>query len=297
MGSCLMVLGELMPRQRILVTGAAGKLGSAIAARLACDYEVVQLDRVPPSNPVQRDAGAFHVGSITDRFAVSCAMEGVNAVVHCGAIPGNRSPFDELLQINVGGTINLLEEAGSRAECAQFIFISSIRVHGVLEAVRPEFMPHFLPFDETHPHLTVEYYGGGKLQAEHWCRMYVKRFGKPVVVFRPSYILPAALESSFRAREASDTPSLEQYVATSDFAEAIAAALTYEPTDGIEAFLIHAPDQFTLTPSIELAKRHFPGVPVDKEKLSGCGGYGAFVDCTRACERLGWRPRYALKRV
>ena len=282
-------------RRRILVTGAAGKLGSAVARRLAREHEVVQLDCRLPQHAEQREAGEFHVGSVTDRSAVARAMEGVNAVVHCGAIPVNRPPFDELMHINLGGTINLLEEAGTRRACEQFVFISTIRVHGVLEEVRPEFMPHFLPFNETHPYLTVEYYGGGKLQAEHWCRMYVKRFGKPVVVFRPSFILPAPMEAESHARDASNEPSLEQYVATSDCVEAIAAGLDYAPRDGMEAFLVHAGDQFTTIPSLELAERNFPGVPVDEAKLAACGGFGAFVDCSLAKERLGWRPRYVLK--
>lgn len=285
-----------MPRERILVTGAAGKLGSAVAERLARDYDVVQLDCLPPTRPEQREAGEFHVASVTERGAVSLAMEGVHGVVHCGAIPRNAPPFDELMNVNVGGTINLLEEAGTRRTCERFVFISTIRVHGVLEEVRPEFMPRFLPFDESHPCLTVEYYGGGKLQAEHWCRMYVKRFHKPVVAFRPSYILARSLEAGFKAQEAPATPSLVQYVATTDFVEAIAGALEYDPQDGMESFLIHADDQFTTTPSLDLARRYFPGVPLDEAKLEACGGYGAFVDCSLAKDRLGWRPRYVLDR-
>ena len=49
-------------------------------------------------------------------------------------------------------------------------------------------------------------------------------------------------------------------------------------------------------PSLELAEKFFPGIPVDKEKLRACGGFGALVDCTRAREQLAWRPKFRCQR-
>lgn len=284
-----------MGRNRILITGTSGRLGSAAADILGRDHDIVGLDVKPPA--VDPPPGSRRlVGSVADRAAVAEAMEGVDTVIHCGAIPSSTPPFDALLQTNVAGTVNLLEEAGRRREVERFVFVSSIRVHGVLEEVRPEFMPRFLPFDETHPYLTVEYYGGGKLHAEHWCRMYVRRFGKPVVVFRPSYILPRDAEDGFRPQPAPDYPDLVQYVATSDLIEAMRLALDHEPADGFDCFLTHAADQRSTTPTLEFVDRHFPGVLADREKLAACGGFAALVDCSRARERLGWRPRFSCRR-
>ncbi|MCP4642167.1 MAG: NAD(P)-dependent oxidoreductase, partial [bacterium] len=257
-----------MKRRCVLVTGSSGKLGSALVRHLAPHHDVVQFDVREQEGPELRGIGPVHVGTAADRDAVAEAFEGIDTVVHCGAIPSNRPPFDELLKGNLIGTVNMLEEAGARKEVEQFVFISTIRVHGVLEEVREEFMPHVLPFDESHPFVTVEYYGGSKLHCEHWCRQYVKRFNKPAVVLRPSYIMPLHLEETFKPRPAPDVPDLLQYVATSDLVEGIAKAMDYHPKEGFDAFLCHAPEQFSTTPTLEYVDRVFPDTPKDREKLS-----------------------------
>lgn len=281
---------------RILVTGSSGKLGSAVVAKFSPEHDIVQIDIKSPTDEAQSHIGTVYVGSVTDRSLVEQAMDGVEAVIHCGAIPSNYPPFNELVHTNVVGTITLLEAAGKSAALRIFLFISTIRVHGVLEEPSAEFMPKFLPFDESHPYLTVEYYGGSKLQAEHWCKSYVKRFKKPVVVFRPTMIVRLDREENFQAGPAPDRPSLNDYVGTSDVLEAIRLALSYEPADGFDAFLLHAADQRSTTPSLELAERWFGGIPVDKEKLNRCNGFGAFVDCSHARATLGWQPRFTCLR-
>lgn len=283
-----------MAVRRILVTGSSGKLGSAIVQLFARRFELVQLDVREPADPDQRRIGDVIVGSVADRETVERAVEGVDAVIHCGAIPWNVAPFDELLRVNLIGTVNLLEAAGARASVERFIFVSTIRVHGVLEEVKPEFMPHFLPFDESHPCLTIEYYGGSKLHAEHWCRMYTKRFHKPVVAIRPSWICPLANEADLVASPPPEGPSLLQYVTTSDLVEGIRLALDCDPPDGFDAFLFHADDQRSSTPTMEYVERTFPNVPVDRRKLDQCDGFGALVDTTHAKQALSWRPRVRL---
>lgn len=285
-----------MRRRCILITGSSGRLGSGLVRLLAPDHDVVQFDLLPPNDPAQRDVGRIHVGSIEDQGLVMAAFEGVDAVVHSAAVPWNTPPYERIIRYNVAGTVNLLEEAGVRKGVEQFIFMSSIRVHGVLEEMQPQFMPKFLPFDETHPYLTEEYYGGSKLQAEHWCEMYVKKFRKPVVAFRPTWICVLDQEPHLAARPAPDHPDLLQYVGTSDLAEAVRCALDYEPEDGFDAFLLHADDQRSTTPSIEYVERHFPDVPIDREKLDACDGFGALVDCSRAKRKLAWRPAFRCSR-
>jgi nucleoside-diphosphate-sugar epimerase len=283
-------------RRRILITGASGKLGSSLARLLSPHHEIVRLDVREPSNAEEGAIGRIHVGSVTDRSLVSQAFEGVDTVVHCAAIAWNRAPFDRLLNINIGGTVNLLEEAGARSKVERFVFVSTIRVHGVLETLEERFMPRFLPFDETHPYLTEEYYGGSKLHAEHWCRMYVKRFGKPVVVLRPSWICELHREPGFTAQPAPEHPDLLQYVFTSDLVDAVQRAMDHDPRGGFDCFLCHADEQRSTVPTLDFVMRHFPAAKLDTERLGAGEGFAPLVDCTHAKDRLGWKPLSRCKR-
>jgi len=285
-----------MRRRSILITGASGRLGASLAQALARDHDIVQLDLHEPAIEEQRKLGRVHAGSITDPAVVSEAMEGVDAVIHAAAIPGTRKPYHQLLETNVTGTFNLLEEAGNRGHVEQVVYISSIMYHGLVENPPPEHLPRYLPIDEDHPSLAVDYYGCTKAQAEYWCEKYVRRFRKPVVVIRPPWIVPLDQEPSLRAGPAPDRPHLNDYIGTSDLIAGIACAMDYHPKDGFDCFLLHAEDQRSATPSLELVERFFPGIPVDREKLSACEGFGALVDCGRATDRLGWSPSFRCMR-
>ena len=136
----------------------------------------------------------------------------------------------------------------------------------------------------------------------------IGRWRKPVVALRPSMIVAVGREPGaervtepgkppeFRAQPAPERPYLFEYIGSNDLISAIRLALEYDPPEGFEAFLVNAADQYSTTPTLDLAAKYFPGVPVDRAKLSRCGGYGAFVDCSRAEDALGWRPGFRCKR-
>lgn len=106
---------------RVLVTGASGLLGGAVADEiLRRGHEVRTFQRRPSGVAGAEDA----TGSVTDRGAVSAAMTGVDAVVHLAArvsLAGDPAEFET---VNVGGTATLLE-AARRAGATRFVYISS----------------------------------------------------------------------------------------------------------------------------------------------------------------------------
>lgn len=112
----------------VVVTGASGLLGSAVAALLvARGHRVCTLQRRPAGVP-----GAWDMlGDITDRDSVAAALEGADAVVHLAAkvsFTGAASDFD---RINVEGT-RVLVESAQAAGVADLVFVSSPSVahHG-----------------------------------------------------------------------------------------------------------------------------------------------------------------------
>ncbi len=109
------------PGARVLVTGASGMLGGAVAARLVeRGYAVTTFQRRPSGV-----AGAVDVaGSLEDPAAVAAATEGQDAVVHLAAKVSVSGDLADYERINVRGTQTLLE-AARHAGVTRFVQVSS----------------------------------------------------------------------------------------------------------------------------------------------------------------------------
>ncbi|SFN37976.1 NAD-dependent epimerase/dehydratase family protein [Mycetocola miduiensis] len=106
---------------KVLVTGASGLLGRAVAAELlSAGHEVRCFQRRPSGVAGASDS----LGSVADPDAVARAVSGQDAVVHLAAkvsLAGDPADFD---RVNVGGTRNLLDAART-AGIARFVYVSS----------------------------------------------------------------------------------------------------------------------------------------------------------------------------
>jgi UDP-glucose 4-epimerase len=117
---------------RILVTGSAGHLGEALMRTLQQSaHEAMGLD-------IKSSPFTQHVGSITERGFVRECMRGVEAVLHAATLhkPHITSRTrQDFVDINITGTLNLLEEAAS-AGVKALVFTSSTSVFGHVLGVR-----------------------------------------------------------------------------------------------------------------------------------------------------------------
>jgi nucleoside-diphosphate-sugar epimerase len=105
----------------VLVTGASGLLGSAVARALVARGEDVRtLQRRPSGVPGAQDVA----GTLTDPDAVARAVAGVDGVVHLAARVSLAGPPAEFDAVNVGGT-SLLLDAAERAGVRRFVQVSS----------------------------------------------------------------------------------------------------------------------------------------------------------------------------
>ena len=91
---------------KILVTGAAGRVGSAVVKGLKDRYSLRGFDRVP--TPELEDAV---VGDITDFDGVLIATQDMEAVIHLAGNPSSGAPWEEILPNNFIGTYNVFEAA------------------------------------------------------------------------------------------------------------------------------------------------------------------------------------------
>ncbi|MDP2121956.1 MAG: NAD(P)-dependent oxidoreductase [Hoeflea sp.] len=128
---------------RLLVTGAAGKVGQVFIPAFLADcrfagWEVVALCHNRFIEP--RERVSIVSGSISDEAVVARAMEGVTHVVHLAAV--KESP-DLVFDVALKGLFHLLEAFRASAEARQFILLSGDCVVGHI------FQPYDQPITEA----------------------------------------------------------------------------------------------------------------------------------------------------
>jgi nucleoside-diphosphate-sugar epimerase len=110
----------------VLITGATGQVGNAIARRLADDgVEVHALVRSPERARVL-PAGVQPVfGDVTDPPSLRAALDGAATVYHAAGIPEQwRRDVGEFTRVNVDGTRNVVD-AALAAEVERFVYTST----------------------------------------------------------------------------------------------------------------------------------------------------------------------------
>lgn len=155
----------------VVVTGAAGFVGRALAARLRREralggrtlglvtlLDLVQTESVDDPSSRQID------GSIADPSVVARAFDRpVDAVIHLASVPGGTAEQQPVLarEVNLTGTLHLLDACAAQVEAGgpvpRFVFASTIAVFGA---------PLPAQVDDTTPTRPVMSYGAHKLMGE-----------------------------------------------------------------------------------------------------------------------------------
>ena len=114
--------------QTVLITGAGGRIGRMLRARLARPGRTLRLaDTGPQQPPAPGEAVEIVTADITDQVDMGCACVGVDAVVHLGALK-TEDTWENLIRVNVGGARTVLEAA--RAAGVRRVLLAS-SVHAV----------------------------------------------------------------------------------------------------------------------------------------------------------------------
>src|ERR687896_655130 len=296
------------------ISGGAGFLGLHLARRLLADgHSVRSLDLVVLDRP--QLAGDVHEirGDVRDEAACRELVDGARILLTGAAALPIRGAREEIVSVNVDGTLTLLSTAAA-AGVKRVVLVSSTAVYGV---------PEKHPIEEDDPLVGVGYYGESKIAAEDVCRAFMRR-GLDCVILRPkTFIGPerlGAFENPFdwirdgrRIYVLGDGSNRYQLLAVEDLVEAIALAASKRAARGqtlnigarefgtvrsdLQALIDHAGSSSRITPipvkPAEVALR-----ALELTRLSPLVEWhyktahrDSFVDTSRAERLLGWKPR------
>jgi hypothetical protein len=159
----------------ILITGAAGRIGTMLRSRLARPGRVLRLLDIAPPDPPPGPGEEVVTASVTEQAALTAACDGVDAVIHLGGI-ATEGPWEAILSVNIDGTY-LVFEAARRAGVPRVVFASSN--HAVGFAPRESFpVPDYaFPAPDT-------YYGVSKAAGEALAALYARKYGLDAICVR-----------------------------------------------------------------------------------------------------------------
>lgn len=282
---------------RILVTGAAGRIGRHVVAELVRHgHEVHGLDRVAPSGDLATTIASWQRSELRDvePFVELLDRIHADAIIHLAAISSPlRGTPQVVFTTNTQATFAVLEAAG-RAGTPRVAIASSTSVTGLPFADPPQ-SPLYVPLDEAHPNIGSDAYALSKETDEATARTMHRRHGYQVVALRISNTSPMDYHVAEAAKVAADSSYLAgelwAYLDVRDGARAFRLAVERE-IPGCHVVNVMAPDTYSTEPTAALLARHHPTTEVRRE----IPGREVAFDLDRSRALLGFAAQHLLPR-
>ena len=161
---------------RVLITGAAGNVGSQVRRRLSRPGRALRLLDLVEQTPAGEDEDVELIrGSVTDLALLERACEHVDAVIHLAG-HSHEASWEEVIEVNIGGTYAVFE-AARRQRVPRVIFASSAHAVGYAPLDDANTSDVLYPRPDTH-------YGVSKVAGEAIGSLYADRYGMDVICLR-----------------------------------------------------------------------------------------------------------------
>lgn len=298
-------------KQKVLITGGAGFIGTHLAERLADDNQIILFDSF------RRDSLAFApklkthpnvtivTGDVLDPGSIAQALDGVDTVVHLAAIAGVSSYYKQpvmTLRVNIQGTFNLLAEMGRR-KIERYVYFSTSEVFGPNALWVEENSPHALG-PVTDPRWV---YATSKLTGEHISLRHAEEQGfscaivRPFNIYGPRQIGEGAIANFCRAIAKGepitiydDGSAIRAWCYVSDMVDAVCSILAKRFTTG-QVFNIGNPTAVETTIGLmQRMRRLEPNVVVNYVNSNRTDVRVRIPTITAARTTIGFEPKIDL---
>jgi UDP-glucose 4-epimerase len=292
---------------KILVTGGAGFIGSAVVPKLQAEnHEVFVYDNLSFGNRdfINVPDSNFCLGDIRDVKLVEEFVLKVqpDSIIHLAAVHFipycNEHPF-ESSDINIRGTINVLHAAKKSKNLKKVIFASTAAVYPISDTAVSE-------HDEVRP---LDIYGLSKLAGENLMQKFHLETGIDTVccrffnAFGPNETNPHLIpEIEKQIREGNRTISLgnltpkRDFIHTHDMANAVNALIKLENI-GFDVFNLGRGIEYAVTEVVEEFEKVLDDkitIEVDQARVRKVERMHLLADVSKLKNKTGWEPKWSL---
>jgi dihydroflavonol-4-reductase len=286
-----------MTADKVLVTGATGFTGGALARRLAShNARVRTLVRDPARAKPLADLGIeIAQGDLRDATALREAMQGVDTVYHIAALYRQQGVEPQLFMEINGTAVRHLLDAAIEAGARRFVHCSTCGVHGHVK--NP-------PAAEDAPLAPGDLYQESKLEGERIAARYMAEGRLPISIVRPAGIYgPGDLRflKLFRGIKRGRFPmigdgrTLWHGVYIDDLVDGIMRCGTVDRAVG-EIFILGGPEYTTLNELVAIVA-HAVGARPPRLRIPLAPVYAAAAVCEAICKPLKLEPPLHRRRV
>jgi nucleoside-diphosphate-sugar epimerase len=281
----------------VLVTGATGFTGGALARRLARHNAPVRaLVRNPARTARLADLGIeIAHGDLRDARSLRKAMQGVDTVYHIAAVYRQQCVEPRMFEAINGSGVQYLLDAAIAAGVRRFVHCSTVGVHGNVKDP---------PAAEDAPLAPGDLYQESKLKGERIAARYMAEGRLPITIFRPAGIYgPGDLRflKLFRGIKRGRFPMIGDgqvfyhWVYIDDLIDGIIRCGTVEQAIG-ETFILAGPEYTTLNELLATMAEELGGrLPWPRIPLAPV--YFAAAVCEVVCRSLNVEPPLHRRRV
>ncbi|HET8964390.1 MAG TPA: NAD-dependent epimerase/dehydratase family protein [Chitinophagales bacterium] len=293
--------------KRILITGGAGFIGSAVINKLQEQKsDIFVLDNLSFGNRefINIEREKFFEVDILDCEKVNAIINEINPhkIIHLAAVHFipycNQHPF-ESGNINIKGTLNVISAASSLRDLELFMFASTAAVYPVLDG----------PIKETSRLQPMDIYGLSKLAGEHLCNEFYLKSRIPTLIcrffnaFGPNetnpHLIPEIQRQLMDGKSVIKLGNLtpkRDFIHTYDMAEAIDILLN-KFKSGIEIFNLGRGIEYSVKEVVDTFEKIFGKkieITVESERIRKTERMHLLADITKLKDFTGWEPKIGI---